>query len=451
MTERRKSKERGQILIVDDEPDVLASLRRQLRREFDVYTAQGADQALAILGKRNIQVIVSDQRMPGVTGIELLARARREYPNATRLLLTAYADLQGVIEAINSGQVYRYITKPWDPDEIRMAIGDALERSWLMDENQRLLVDLTRANAELEIRIAERTAVLAESERRYRTIVDGTTNPVILTDAWGTITAVNPAFTRVTGYSKAESIGRNASILSSGRHRPDFFHEMWRSLAETHHWSGIIWNRRKDGRFFIQHVHITRVRDQADAPCQFVGIYTEPAEATNILERVWIDAQHDPLTGLPNRVLLHDRLESGLIQAQRDHGLLSVLFLDLDGFKPVNDRFGHAVGDEVLEVIAGRLRAAVRQTDTVARMGGDEFVVLLPGIHSGAQAQRISEKLDAAISVPVPTSAGSVRIGVSIGLVLFPEDASEPAELLKLADARMYARKAERQLSSAGG
>ena len=191
---------RGSVLVVDDEPEVLAAMHRQLRREFEVFTAEDADRGYAILRAHPIQVIVSDQRMPRITGAEFLARAKDEFPDAVRLLLTGYADLHAVIQAINVGQIFRYITKPWDPVEIRTVVREAYQRSILALENAHLLAALLKANAELEQRVEARTRELSESEGRYRSIVDGTSDPVMLVDAAQWITAINPAFTRVTGY-----------------------------------------------------------------------------------------------------------------------------------------------------------------------------------------------------------------------------------------------------------
>ncbi len=431
----------GSVLVVDDEPEVLATLRRQLRREFTVYTAESAEQALEILNTHPVQTIISDQRMPEMTGAEFLARAKAEYPDTVRILLTGYADLQAMIEAINSGQIFRYITKPWDPMEIRTLVREACQRCHLVQENQRLVTALQDANAELEQRVEARTRELAESERRYRTIVEGTSDPVMLVDAAGQITAVNPAFTRVTGYVSEEVVGHSPHILSSGRHTQEFYDGMRCSLRDTGSWRGPIWNRRKDGSIYVQRLTVSCACAPDGELNYYISVYTDLEVDAEQLDRIWVDAQHDPLTGMPNRTLLMDRLQTALLEAERDGSLLAVLFLDLDGFKPINDTHGHAVGDEVLQTVAMRLLDLVRRTDTVARIGGDEFVVVLRDLKQRESAQEIDTHLASTISEPVATSKGPVSVGASVGLAFYPEDGTDAVELLKRADNAMYKEK----------
>lgn len=433
------------VLVVDDEPEVLASVRRQLRRDFRVLTANDANEALELLGRESVQVIVSDQHMPQVSGVELLAQVRERFPKTTRIMLTGYADLKAVIGSVNSGQIFRYITKPWNPAEIRAIVKDAGERSHLLVENERLIDELRRANQELEMRVEQRTQALAVSEQRYRSIVEGTRDPVMLVDANEMIVAVNPAFTRVTGFTIEESLGQRPDFIASGRHPPEFYRAMQRELLRNGAWRGPIWNRRKNGGLYVQRLSVTVEKTTSGEPVSFIYVYTDLDEEGQVLDQLWIDAHHDPLTGLPNRTLLMDRLKTGLQHGNRLARKLAVLFLDLDGFKPINDTYGHAVGDELLRVISDRIRKQLRDGDTVARIGGDELVVLLEDVSGSEQVGEVRRGLVRAIEAPVATDAATIRVGVSIGHAIYPDDGAEAEPLLALADAAMYADKRARQ------
>ncbi len=436
------------VLVVDDEPEVLASVRRQLRRDFRVLTANDANEALELLGRESVQVIVSDQRMPEVSGVELLTEVRERFPKTTRIMLTGYADLKAVIGSVNSGQIFRYITKPWNPGEIRSIVQDAGERSRLLTENERLIEELKRANQELEQRVEARTRALAVTEQRCRSIVEGTRDPVMLVDANDMIVAINPAFTRVTGFAVEEALGQDPDLLASGRHPPEFFAAMQRQLEGEGAWRGPVWNRRKDGGLYVQRLSVTMERAPSGEPVSYVYVYTDLDEEGQTLDQLWIDAHHDPLTGLPNRTLLMDRLKTALQQTERRGSRLALLFLDLDGFKPINDTHGHAMGDELLRTISERMRGQLRETDTVARIGGDEFVVLLSGVSDPEEVRQLRARLVRAVEAPYSTDEATIRVGVSIGCATYPEDGSEAEALLALADQAMYADKRQRKAAA---
>jgi PAS domain S-box-containing protein len=214
---------------------------------------------------------------------------------------------------------------------------------------------------------------------------------MLVTDAQGTIVRVNRAFTRLTGYSAAEAIGQTPRLLSSGRHAPEFYREMWTAINERGHWQGQIWNRRRNGRIFAEWLTITAVSSPSGDVTHYVSTFsdiTDNAEAEAQIHRL---AYYDALTGLPNRVLLRDRLGQALAATCRSalHG--AVLFIDLDNFKTVNDTRGHDIGDRLLVEVARRLLRAVRESDTVARLGGDEFVVILGTRRQGRRRRRAGE------------------------------------------------------------
>ncbi len=435
------------MLVIDDEPEVLNTLYRQLRRECEVFIAHNADEALAIMREHPIQIVISDERMPGVTGSEFFSHIKEEYPGTIRLLLTGYADLQAVIQAINQGHIYRYITKPWDATEIRTIVREAYDRYRMIARSEHLLNELQTANELLEQRVRERTQQLEQalqefrdSEQRFRSIVENINDPVMVTDLHAHIRSVNPAFVRVTGYQPAEVLGRTPKLLASGRHPPEFYAELRRQLLEEGYWRGNIWNRRKSGEIYVQRLTLSMQRDNPDEGL-YLAVYTDISEEIEELERTQFQAQHDALTGLPNRVLLFDRLSEAIRDAHRYGTQVGVLFIDLDDFKPINDQYGHDVGDAVLQSVAQRLEGGIRETDTVARLGGDEFVVVLRQIGRRERAARVAQTLLENLREPFQHGVLNLYLDASIGVALGPLDGEDAHSLLKRADVAMYAIK----------
>ncbi len=271
----------------------------------------------------------------------------------------------------------------------------------------------------------------------FEVIDDG----IVVTDAENAIIAVNPAFERVTGYAAGEVIGRNPRILSSGRHTPAFYAEMWETLLTTGRWHGEVWNRRKSGELYVQRLTLSVIRGRDGRIVNHVGVFNDITEAKQLAETASYRAHHDVLTGLPNRILFADRLTQALAMALRENRRLALLFVDLDGFKEINDQFGHVTGDCVLEAVAARMLQSVRDSDTVSRFGGDEFVILLPDIRQTSDAQVAAEKVLIALTEPIDLDCGPVTIGASIGIAVFPANGTTAEALLRNADAAMYAAK----------
>lgn len=289
--------------------------------------------------------------------------------------------------------------------------------------------------------LTERLQAEAKS-RLAATVFESTHEGVIIADADGCIVAVNQAFTRVTGYTEAEAIGRKPSLLQSGRHGPDFYAAIWLALEEAGHWQGEIWNRRKNGELYPELLSISAVRDRRGAVCNYVGIFTDISQLKESEAKLSHLAHYDPLTGLPNRLLLSSRLQHAIEQAQRQDYRLAVLFLDLDRFKNVNDSLGHQVGDELLRAVTERLGQRLRAEDTLARLGGDEFVVLLERLREPRDAALVARIMLDALTEPFVLARGhEVYIGASIGISLYPDDGQEVAQLIQHADVAMYQAK----------
>jgi len=273
------------------------------------------------------------------------------------------------------------------------------------------------------------------------TVFNNTVEGILVTDGNEVILSVNPAFTEITGYSAEEAIGRTPRLLKSRHHDEAFYAAMWRSLGETGRWQGELWNRRKGGELYLEWITITRIQGQEPGTIQYVSVFNDITAFRGKDDRLRHLAFHDALTDLPNRALLMDRLDQHLAKAERNRSSLAVLFLDLDGFKQVNDSLGHRIGDALLKEVAARLLAQVRPADTVARLGGDEFVVLLDNPASEEMVLQFADRILAAIQAPMALPACRAQVGASIGIARYPGDGVSPAELLQAADQAMYAAK----------
>jgi diguanylate cyclase (GGDEF)-like protein/PAS domain S-box-containing protein len=282
----------------------------------------------------------------------------------------------------------------------------------------------------------------SEDALRIAAIAFESQEGMIVTDADAVIIRVNQAFTDLTGYTAAEAIGKTPAILHSGRQDPAFYQEMWQTLRQSHYWQGEIWNRRKNGEIFAEWLTLSAVLTPTGAISHFVGSFSDITQKSMAAAEIKRLAYYDPLTQLPNRRALQDRLDQALAATTRHALCGAILFIDLDNFKTLNDTRGHDIGDLLLAEIAERLRVSVREGDTVGRLGGDEFIVILEGLsavekEAAMLAKQIGEKLNQAIAAPCQLKNTEHRPSASIGVSLFctEEDASD---MLKQADLAMY-------------
>ena len=275
------------------------------------------------------------------------------------------------------------------------------------------------------------------------TVFQNTQEGIVVTDGTGSIVSVNPAFTAVTGYLPEEVIGRNPRMLKSGRHGDDFYRAMWEDIGDWGQWQGEIWNRRKTGEVYPEWMNISAIRDDSGQAVYYVAVFSDISLVKQNEERLHRLAHYDVLTGLPNRVLIMDRLRQALIQAKRGGGLVGILFLDLDRFKLINDTLGHKAGDLLLKGVAKRLQQAVREQDTVGRLGGDEFTIILPELHSAASAGNVAAKIIDSLAAPVPVEGHDLFVTTSIGIAIHPSNGESPDALIKNADIAMYQAKGQ--------
>jgi len=270
-------------------------------------------------------------------------------------------------------------------------------------------------------------------------VIQAMPDGVVLTDPQGSIMAVNDVFCAVTGYARAEVVGRNPRILHSGRQDRAFYARMWNALLENGRWQGEIWNRRKNGELYPEWLTIGAIKDAWGRTRCYLGVFRDITSPKLNEERLKQLAQFDPLTSLPNRRFFQDSLKRALLRRSSD-GRLAVLFLDLDRFKDINDRWGHAAGDALLQTVGARLSGCVRRTDTVARWAGDEFAVLLAPVSGRRDVSRVARKILRVMRRPFSVCGRRTAASVSIGGCLL-DGKTSPARLIARADRAMYAVK----------
>lgn len=294
---------------------------------------------------------------------------------------------------------------------------------------------------ELQRALRVRDRALSASRRNLRLaerIIENTLEGVIITDARSRILSVNPAFTKITGYTEAEVLGETPRFLSSGRHDENFYSDLWRELSQNGHWQGEIWNRKKNGELLPEFLSITAIRDEQGKVSHYAGMFNDISKLKENEENIRNMAYRDPLTGLPNRRLLDDRLDMAIAQAHRHGRRVGIIFIDLDHFKHVNDSLGHAAGDELLEKLARRLERCVRENDTVARLGGDEFVIILADPENVDDVRQTAKRVLQAMRAPLWIQSRELVLTCSLGISVYPDNGLDRETLLKHADAAMY-------------
>lgn len=375
-------------------------------------------------------VAVNDSlcRMLGYERAEMVGRHAVDFATAygRRVLLGQLAR-----RAETEQRSYELALRAKDGHEVLVRVSST---AWVDAEDGRihsfaLLTDLTNERR------------LEDSQRQAAAILNAVRDGIMVTDLQRRILRVNPAFTAITGYAAEEAVGQSPALLASGQHGPDFYDSLWRTVGEQGFWQGDMCNRRKDGALFTSTTTIVPIHDDAGNVTQFVDVLHDITHRKEDEDRAWHLANYDALTGLPNRLLLQDRLVQALGHAQRLGNRFAVLYVDLDGFKPVNDRFGHAAGDALLQRAAHRLQGCVRSSDTVARLGGDEFVVILPDTSDRTAVDTVARKVLTELRAPYELEAGEAVITASVGVALFPFDALTVDTLLAAADRAMYRAK----------
>jgi diguanylate cyclase (GGDEF)-like protein/PAS domain S-box-containing protein len=417
------------LLYVEDNNDMQHIMKSFLEDEVKaLFQAHNGAQGLQYYKNKKPDIILTDFNMPKLNGLEMSRAIKKLDHHQPILLLSALDDIEILKEAINIG-INGFVSKP--VEEIKI----------LLDLLENIASALQNAN-DLEVHKIKELKSLAQL-RLSASVFTNSQEGILITDKNNCIVDVNPACLKLTGFSKEEVVGNTPTLFSSGVQSPEFYSQMWKALIDMGHWQGELWNRKKSGQVYPERLSISRVLDENGKLQHNVAIFhdiTYLKEHEAQLEHI---AYNDALTSLPNRLLLHDRMQQALSKARRNKKLFAVCYLDLDGFKPINDAHGHKTGDQVLVEVAQRLQNAVREGDTVSRIGGDEFVLLMLDIDHIGEVQQVLDRILIMVSNAYILSEeieikAINSISASIGVTLYPEDESEADLLLRHADQAMY-------------
>lgn len=282
---------------------------------------------------------------------------------------------------------------------------------------------------------------IEEQLRLASKVFENTAEGIVITDPKQRILSVNPSFSRITGYAPEEVLGNTPKVLNSGRQGAEFYRDMWQTLQRKGSWEGEIWNRRKNGEVYPEWLSINGVFSAEGQLTNYIAVFSDITRRKEDEQRLDFLSNHDPLTFLPNRKLLLERLDHAILQAQRYAGCLAILFIDLDRFKIINDGLGHQIGDLLLQMVAERLRESLTQRETVARIGGDEFAVLLDSVNKPEDAGAVAQRLLDALVLPIDVDGKDIFVTASIGVSVYPDDGGNAEQLSKNADIAMYRAK----------
>jgi diguanylate cyclase (GGDEF)-like protein/PAS domain S-box-containing protein len=426
---------RPTVLAVDDGPVNLMLLKAILEQDFNVFTANSGHQGLDMAAQLQPDLILLDVMMPGLDGFETCERLKADpaLNHIPVVFITSQNDTASEAKGLSLGAV-DYLAKPLKASTARLRIANLLER-----ESLRKQVEAQRDLLEAQMRQRERAD---EQLRLAANVFAHAAEGITITGLDGKIIDVNDAFCRITGYSRDEVVGKNPNILSSGKQDAAFYADMWRSLVQQGHWHGEVWNRRKDGEVYAEMLTISTVRNAAGKPEQYVALFSDITASKQHQSQLEHIAHFDALTNLPNRVLLSDRMRQAMAQTLRRGLMLAMAYIDLDGFKRINDLYGHEVGDEVLVALAQRMKPILREGDSLARMGGDEFAAVLVDLPNVADSVPMLTRLLEAAAQPLVLGELTLQVSASIGVTFFPQtDEVDADQLLRQADQAMYQAK----------
>ena len=436
----------GEILVVEDNPASLILLTEVLEGAgYSVRQAQDGHMALATVRSRIPELIILDIGIPDIDGYDVCRRLKQNTAsrNIPIIFCSALHDTEYKIQAFARGGV-DFVTKPYHPEEILVRVRTHLE--------------LSRLRADLEQRVSERTVKLvglaenlqeeikvrkkAEMDLRLSSkAFEASFSGIMITDIQGTIVAVNPAFSRITGYTRNEILGQTPRVLESGRHDEQFYHDQMRSLQDRGVWSGEIWNRRKDGNMVPMMESITELKGEDGQVSHYIATLADISESKDSQTLIEFLANRDTLTGLANRLVARKHFEQEVLQADKNSSKIAIYFLDLDRFKVINDSLGHAIGDQLLKQLSEALNEFVDKDILLSREGGDEFLIVASHVATKNDVIEFAEFLLNKIKRSYVVDQHSLSLATSIGVSLYPDDGKSFDDLLKAAENALYSIK----------
>lgn len=444
---------RDKVMVVDDEESNRKVMAAILRPYYDLIEAKDGQEALQLIADmpdpETIACIVSDHRMPGLTGVELFVRVLPILPKTVRIIVTGFTDVDAIVDSINRAEIYRFILKPFDANDFLLTVRRAIEAVKLQRQLdayhlglEKKVLERTQELAEKQASLLEAYRVLQLSSARILSLYNNAACGYHTLDSAGVIIEINDTELAWMGWARDELVGKKTFAELISAHTREAFMARF-PLAAARHWCLDFEDvefellRRDGGVIPVLMNATTHAEDgSSDSHCRFTAFnITERKESERRIRHL---ASHDPLTGLPNRSLLQDRVRRDLLHADRDGRKVALLFIDVDHFKQVNDTFGHHCGDLLLQQVAARLEACLRKSDTLGRLGGDEFVISLPGLADVSHAAVVAGKVVEVLAQTFRANDHELHVSASVGIGIYPDDARDFDALMRSADTAMY-------------
>jgi len=400
------------VLYVEDDERIRTELAQFLKRRVGtLLLADDGQDGWSKFSQHSVDIVITDIKMPHMNGLMLASKIKEQSPSTPILITTAFEQTDYLIDAIRLG-VDKYIIKP-------------IDTSLLMRD---LMACAKQSHVDQQLELINK-------------LFDNNKEGILVTDKTNTIIMVNKAFSTITGYMPDDVIGETPKLLASGRHDKRFYEKMWQEINDQGSWQGEVWDKRKNGEIFPQWMSISTLSNDAGQVSHYMAMFTNISQWKADEERLKYLATHDVLTGLPNRNTLYDLMSLSFANADRNKETVAILFVDLDDFKPVNDTYGHHVGDILLRNISKRLTNTLRSGDTISRLGGDEFIIVLTNAENNDALSATIVKIQQEIAKPMEVDGHHISVTSSIGVSLYPEHSKYAERLINYADQAMYQAK----------